>query len=206
MERQRKCLRGSQNQNQRARGAGEGYPPVWAATSFFRSPTVSSSLTVKVRFWKRERGRRGVRLWGGYFEARALEKVVVRDRQGQTPVVEGHCRGRPTDRARSGEASQNRLPPLPLAAGGGGGGALQTRTYLHFTLIFLPRRSFRITSIMINSQQGRLARVCESTPRGAQPAAAPLHTPSALSHPLQQKWPTFCERRNKRFLMMEAIF
>ena len=173
--------RALQEPNQRARGAGEGYPPVWAATSFFRSPTVSSSLTVTVRFWKRERGRRGVRLWGGYFEARALEKVVVRARQGQTPVVEGHCRGRPTDRARSGEASQNRLPPLPLAAaGGGGGGALQTRTYLHFTLIFLPRRSFRITSIMIT-------RVRESTPRGAQPAAAPLHTPSALSHPLQQK-------------------
>ena len=119
---------------------------------------------------------------------RSRKKMVVRARQGQTPVVEGHCRGRPTDRARSGEASQNRLPPLPLAAaGGGGGGALQTRTYLHFTLIFLPRRSFRITSIMINSQQGRLARVCESTPRGAQPAAAPLHTASALSHPLQQK-------------------
>ena len=110
---------------------------------------------------------------------RSRKKMVVRDRQGQTPVVEGHCRGRPTDRARSGEASQNRLPPLPLAAAGGGGGALQTRTYLHFTLIFLPRRSFRITSIMINSQQGRLARVCESTPRGAQPAAAPLHTPLA---------------------------
>ena len=96
--------RALQEPNQRARGAGEGYPPVWAATSFFRSPTVSSSLTVKVRFWKRERGRRGVRLWGGYFEARALEKMVVRDRQGQTPVVEGHCRGRPTDPARSGEA------------------------------------------------------------------------------------------------------
>ena len=101
--------------NQRARGAGEGYPPVWAATSFFRSPTVSSSLTVKVRFWKRERGRRGVRIWGGYFEARALEKKNGRPYSARPNTRRRRALQRPTDRPRQERRGQPEPAPTPAS-------------------------------------------------------------------------------------------